>query len=68
MCSNDSNLKWVLLSLNLAAYTHVLVRKKDESGFSYMGGGCASAIIDRYGNETVERAYIEDNKLVVYIK
>ena len=68
MCSNDSNLKWVLLSMNLANYTHVLVRKQGKNGFLYMGGGLASAIIDRFGNETVERSFIEKDNLVIYIK
>lgn len=68
MCSNDSNLQWVLLSLNLASYTHVLVRKQVKSGFVYIGGGNAGSVINRFGNETVERSHIENDTLIIYIK
>lgn len=62
--------KWILLSLNLNPYTHIVVRQHTLQGITPLGGsGKVSEILRRFGNMYVENTYItSDGLFVMYVK
>lgn len=62
--------KWILLSLNLNPYTHIVVRQHTPQGIAMLGGSDkVSEILRRFGNLYVENSYItSDGILIMYVK
>lgn len=62
--------KWILLSLNLNPYTHIVIRQHTERGVSMLGGSDkVSVILQRFGSLYVENSYItSDGILIMYVK
>lgn len=62
--------KWVLLSLNLNQYTHIVVRQHTPQGISFLGGSNkVSEILRRFGSLYVENSHItSDGILIMYVK
>lgn len=62
--------KWILLSLNLNPYTHIVVRQHTQQGIAMLGGSDkVSEILRRFGNMYVENTYItSDGLFVMYVK
>ena len=62
--------KWILLSLNLNPYTHIVVRQHTQQGIAMLGGSDkVSEILRRFGNMYVENTYITSDGLFVrYVK
>lgn len=63
----QKTIKWVLLSLNLCEYTHVVVRRraKDRTPI-YLGGGSVADVLQRFGDLTIMDSMIAENILVIY--
>lgn len=55
--------------MDLALYTHVLLRHKLplQHGFDYVGGGLVDEVCKKYGEMVVQRCVIWDNKLLIYV-
>lgn len=62
--------KWILLSLNLNPYTHIVIRRHMERGVDMLGGSDkVSVILQRFGSLYVENSYItSDGILIMYVK
>lgn len=62
--------KWILLSLNLNPYTHIVIRRHTERGVDMLGGSDkVSLILQRFGSLYVENSYItSDGILIMYVK
>lgn len=62
--------KWILLSLNLNPYTHIVIRQHTERGVAMLGGSDkVSEILRRFGNMYVENTHItSDGLFVMYVK
>lgn len=62
--------KWVLLSLNLNQYTHIVVRQHTPQGITPLGGSDkVSVILQRFGGLYVENSHItSDGILIMYVK
>lgn len=62
--------KWILLSLNLNPYTHIVIRRHTERGVDMLGGSDkVSVILQRFGSLYVENLYItSDGILIMYVK
>lgn len=62
--------KWILLSLNLNAHTHIVIRQHTERGIAMLGGSDkVSEIIRRFGDRFVENSYItSDGLFIMYVK
>ena len=62
--------KWILLSLNLNPYTHIVVRQHTPLGISPLGGSDkVSEILRRFGDMYVENTHItSDGLFVMYVK
>ena len=62
--------KWVLLSLNLNPYTHIVVRQHTPQGIALLGGSDkVSVILKRFGDMYVENSYItSDGLFIMYVK
>lgn len=62
--------KWILLSLNLNPYTHIVVRQHTPQGTAMLGGSDkVSEILRRFGDLYVENSYItSDGILIMYVK
>lgn len=62
--------KWILLSLNLNPYTHIVIRRHTERGVDMFGGSDkVSVILQRFGSLYVENSYItSDGILIMYVK
>lgn len=62
--------KWVLLSLNLNQYTHIVVRQHTPQGISMLGGSDkVSVILRRFGDMYVENSLItSDGLFIIYVK
>lgn len=62
--------KWVLLSLNLNQYSHIVVRQHTPQGVTPLGGSDkVSEILRRFGDMYVENTYItSDGLFVMYVK
>lgn len=62
--------KWVLLSLNLNQYTHIVVRQHTSQGIAFLGGSDkVSTILRRFGNMYVENSHItSDGLFILYVK
>nr|DAL06956.1 MAG TPA: hypothetical protein [Inoviridae sp.] len=62
--------KWILLSLNLNPYTHIVIRQHTERGVDMLGGSDkVSVILQRFGSLYVENSYItSDGILIMYVK
>nr|DAW04680.1 MAG TPA: hypothetical protein [Inoviridae sp.] len=62
--------KWILLSLNLNPYTHIVIRRHTERGVDMLGGSDkVSVILQRFGSLYVENSYItSDGILIMYVK
>lgn len=62
--------KWILLSLNLNPYTHIVVRRHTSQGIIPLGGSDkVSEILRRFGDLYVENSYItSDGILIMYVK
>lgn len=62
--------KWILLSLNLNPYTHIVIRRHTERGVDMLGGSDKiSVILQRFGSLYVENSYItSDGILIMYVK
>lgn len=62
--------KWILLSLNLNPYTHIVVRRHISQGITPLGGSDkVSEILRRFGDLYVENSYItSDGILIMYVK
>lgn len=62
--------KWVLLSLNLNQYTHIVVRQHTPQGVTLLGGSdMVSEILRRFGDMYVENTFItSDGLFVMYVK
>lgn len=62
--------KWILLSLNLNPYTHIVIRQHTERGIAMLGGSDkVSEIICRFGDRFVENSYItSDGLFIMYVK
>lgn len=64
----NKTVKWVLLSLNLLPYTHIAIRRHGKDGVEYLGGGCFTSVIKRFGNEIIDSSSIVDDILCIYVK
>lgn len=62
--------KWILLSLNLNPYTHIVIRRHTERGVDILGGSDkVSEILRRFGDMYVENTHItSDGLFVMYVK
>lgn len=62
--------KWILLSLNLNPYTHIVVRRHTQQGITPLGGSDkVSDILRRFGDMYVENTYItSDGLFIMYVK
>lgn len=62
--------KWILLSLNLNPYTHIVVRRHTPQGITPLGGSDkVLEILRRFGDLYVENSYItSDGILIMYVK
>jgi hypothetical protein len=62
--------KWILLSLNLNPYTHIVIRQHTECGVTMLGGSDnVSEIIRRFGDRFLEDSYItSDGLFIMYVK
>lgn len=62
--------KWILLSLNLNPYTHIVIRRHTERGVDMLGGSDkVSVILQRFGSLYVENSHItSDGILIMYVK
>ena len=62
--------KWILLSLNLNPYTHIVVRQHTPQGITPLGGSDkVSEILRRFGDMCVENTYItSDGLFIMYVK
>ncbi len=62
--------KWILLSLNLNPYTHIVIRQHTERGVAMLGGSDnVSDIMRRFGDRFVENSYItSDGLFIMYVK
>ena len=62
--------KWILLSLNLNPYTHIVIRRHTERGVDMLGGSDkVSVILQRFGRLYVENSYLtSDGILIMYVK
>lgn len=62
--------KWILLSLNLNPYTHIVVRRHAPQGIAFLGGSDkVSEILRRFGDMYVENTYItSDGLFIMYVK
>lgn len=56
------SVKWCLVSLNLLG-SHVSLRNKN----GYIGGGSVKQVISRYGDMLVEKSFLIDNVLVLFV-
>lgn len=64
----SNTVKWVLLSLNLNEFTHVVVRRHAKPGIEYLGGGSVSSVLSRFGDMLIEDSCIIDGVFVLYVK
>lgn len=62
--------KWILLSLNLNPYTHIVIRQHTPQGIVPLGGSDkVSEILRRFGDMYVENTYItSDGLFIMYVK
>ena len=62
--------KWILLSLNLNPYMHIVVRQHTPQGIAMLGGSDkVSVILQRFGSLYVENSHItSDGILIMYVK
>lgn len=62
--------KWILLSLNLNPYTHIVVRQHTQQGIAMLGGSNkVSEILRRFGDMYVENTHItSDGLFVIYVR
>ena len=62
--------KWILLSLNLNPYTHIVIRQHTPQGIGLLGGSDkVSEILRRFGDMYVENTYItSDGLFIMYVK
>lgn len=62
--------KWILLSLNLNPYTHIVIRRHTERGVDMLGGSDkVSVILQRFGSLYVENSHItSDGILIMYVR
>lgn len=57
--------KWILLSLNLDEYTHILVRRHSSGGAETLGGGNVSSVLSRFGNLYVTDSSVRNDGIFV---
>lgn len=58
--------KWILLSLNLNPYTHIVIRRHTERGVDMLGGSDkVSVILQRFGSLYVENSYITSDGILI---
>ena len=57
----------LLIALNLQ-YAHVSIRCKAPDGLKYLGGGDVASVLRRFGDYKVEKSYITDNVLILFVR
>lgn len=57
-------IKWVLVSMNLCDYTHVVVQTKDKMP---VGGGSVGSVIRRFGDKEIFESYITQDGILKLI-
>lgn len=60
--------KFLLESIKVPSYMHLVVRHKTRRGFDYLGGGNSSYVCRRFGQYTIDAFDLIDGVLVVWVK
>ncbi len=65
----NCSVEWVLRSLNLYPYTHIVIKKRSADGIVCLGGSDrVFDIIHRFGGMIVEHAYItSDGIFIIFV-
>lgn len=60
--------KFLLESIKVPSYMHLVVRHKTRHGFDVLGGGTPSYICRRFGQHTIESFDLIDGVLIVWVQ
>ncbi|WP_373765966.1 hypothetical protein [Jeotgalibaca porci] len=60
--------KFLLESVKVPSYLHMVVRHKTRRGFDVLGGGTPSYVCRRFGQYTIDAVDLIDGVLVLWVK
>lgn len=63
-----ATVKFALESMGFLPYTHIIVRERDSSGITPLGGGYLEKVLRRYGDREIERSTIVGEILYIDLK